>query len=167
MSQPVLQNAPELPTQLSVATILEKRPAVSRWAQNYWSASAVIVGESAHQQVTLVHEQQGVQQYLYPALPLRLYIDECAGYYHNLSSPNPSCYIIASIDANGTPQPQRITLSFDEANAYLQGSEEVYAVPLPAELYRWSEAFVLQHYVPEKKRKRRLVDWKAKDSRGH
>ena len=32
-----------------------------------------------------------------------------------------------------------------------------------AELYRWTEAFVIANYFPEQKRKRRLVDWRADD----
>jgi hypothetical protein len=32
-----------------------------------------------------------------------------------------------------------VSLSYDKAHAYLEGDETVYSVPIPAELYRWSE----------------------------
>ncbi len=58
------------------------------------------------------------------------------------------------------PEPVLVTLSFDAGQAYLEGDETVYNVPLPPELYRATEAFVLAHYVPEKKNKRKLENWK-------
>ncbi|MEZ5449047.1 MAG: DUF3305 domain-containing protein [Thiolinea sp.] len=166
MTESSLQDAPQLPDQLSVAVILEKRPSVSPWAEAWWTVVAVVVGESRYTETTLLQERDGISQYLVPGLPVRLYRDECEGYYHNLQSPQPGCYVIAANDEQGRPVPQRVTLSFDEANSYLQGSTEVYAVPIPAELYRWTEAYVLEHYVPVKRKKRRLTDWNEQD-RGH
>ena len=54
------------------------------------------------------------------------------------------------------PVPVLVTLSFDEANAYGEGGATVYHVAIPAELYAWVERYVLTHYVPEKKYKRKL-----------
>ena len=54
---------------------------------------------------------------------------------------------------------QLLTLSFDEAHAYLEGDENLYTVPMPPEIYRWVEAYVLAHYVPEKRTKRKRRDW--------
>ena len=55
-------------------------------------------------------------------------------------------------------------MSFDEAHAYLEGEDEIYAVDVPPELYRWTEAFVIAHYFPQKKTKRKLRDWSADES---
>ena len=167
MNPSTLQDAPLLPQRLAVSVILEKRPSISRWADAYWTATGVVVGTNEHHTVTLLHEQDGIQQYLYPGLSVSLHRDECDGYYHNLQSPQPGCYIIANLAADGTPSPYIVTLSFDEANSYLQGSAEVYAVPIPPELYRWTEAYVLEHYAPEKKKKPRLTDWQNDNDRGH
>ncbi len=73
--------------------------------------------------------------------------------------------MVADIDEESQPVPFLVTLSFDEAHAYLEGDQEVYAVDIPPELYRWSEAFVLSHYVPQKKRKRKLDNWKDQSGR--
>ena len=43
----------------------------------------------------------------------------------------------------------------------METDEIVESVGMPAELYRWVERFVLQHYVPEKRRKRKRDNWKA------
>ena len=52
-----------------------------------------------------------------------------------------------------------VSLSFDEAHAYLEGDDTVYAVDIPPELYRWTESFVLTHYCPQQMKKRKRRDW--------
>ena len=77
-------------------------------------------------------------------------------------SDTPRAYVVAHVgDPNEAPEPFRISMSFDEAHAYLEGDDEIYAVDVPAEVYRWTEAFVIANYFPEKKRKRKLRDWSA------
>jgi hypothetical protein len=91
---------------------------------------------------------------------LELFVDECESYYYNLISPTPRCFIIAVPNENDVPIPFLVSLSFDVAHSYLEGDETVYAVDLPPELYRWSEAFILNYYAPEKKMKRKRNNWK-------
>jgi hypothetical protein len=58
-----------------------------------------------------------------------------------------------------------VTASYGEAASYSEVDENVYAVPIPPEIYLWIEAYVLEHYVPEKRRKRKRDDWKQDESR--
>ena len=67
-------------------------------------------------------------------------------------------------DSDATPEPFLITMSFDEAHAYLEGDDEIYEVEVPPELYRWTEAFLLMHYAPEKKIKRKRKNWTQQQS---
>ena len=143
-----------------VAVLMEKRPPVNQWADAYWKAVGVVVGESENDETRLVHEQDEVQQYLIPGLTVRLYKDQCESYYHNMKSPQPSCYIICYRRDNAMPEPFLISMSFDEAHSYLEGDEEVYSVPVPPELYQHTEAYVIDNYFPEKKKKRKLNNWK-------
>jgi hypothetical protein len=155
-----------LPSSFSASVILEQSPSDSPWADDKWEAIGVTAGSADDPEpaVTLIYEKKGVRRFLNSGFTLHLYVDECESYYHNLMSPTPRCYIVADPDDNGAPTPVLISLSFDEAHAYLEGEEIVYAVDIPAEFYRWCEAFVLQHYVPEKKLKRKLKNWKAADN---
>lgn len=157
-----------LPNSFSVAVIMQQSPSGSPWADDYWEAIGVSAGDSAqvagNRTPVMIHEQGGVRQFLYTGFRIALYIDECESYYHNLISPTPRCYVVADY-VDELPVPILVSLSFDEAQAYLEGEQIVYAVDIPAELYTWSEAFVLSHYVPEKKKKRKLKDWKN-DSEG-
>jgi hypothetical protein len=139
---------------------MEKRPSASKWADAYWTAIGLIAGAQQIAEVTLIQEHGTTQQYLIPGLRIHLYKDQCESYYYNMKSPNPGCYIIAYKQDEAMPRPFLVTMSFDEAQSHLEGDEEVYSVPVPPELYRWTEEFVLDNYFPEKKRKRKLNDWK-------
>jgi len=152
---------PAIPGFLPVSVIMERRPSDSRWCRASWVAAGVVVGAGEYRDITLLHEQAGVAQYLYPGLGVQLHPDECESYYHNLCSPQPGCYVLADLET-GTDLPSilKVSLCFDEANAYLQGTLTVYALPLPPELYRWLEAYVVANHVPVQRAKRRRIDWR-------
>jgi hypothetical protein len=57
-------------------------------------------------------------------------------------------------------RPFQVTLSYDEAASYMEVDEPVFSLPMPPEVYRWLEGYVLEHYVPERKKKRKRDDWK-------
>lgn len=147
------------PPRFPVAVLLEKHPPVTQWTEASWRATGLVVNEANEKGLYLVQQQGKVEQYLYQGLDIKLFVDECESYYHNLKSPKPSCYIIADLETDGTPKPFIATLSFDEAHAYFEGNEEVYEMAIPPELYVWVEAFIIDNYFPEKKKKRKLKNW--------
>lgn len=144
--------------------MMQRRPSrLTVWSDYQWQAIGITVIQSGMEitdQAQLVHEDGDTRQYLYGGFEICLYIDECESYYHNLMSPTPRCYVVARKEENDTPTPFLVSMSFDEAHAYLECDEEVYDVDIPAELYRWTEAFVLTHYAPEKRVKRKRQDWR-------
>jgi hypothetical protein len=143
---------------------MQRRPSrLTVWSDYQWQAVGIAViqnGMENMDQAQLVHEDGDTHEYLYGGFEISLYIDECESYYHNLISPTPRCYVVAHKEDNDTPTPFLVSMSFDEAHAYQEGEEEVYDVDIPAELYRWTEAFVLTHYAPEKRVKRKRQDWR-------
>lgn len=153
-----------LPTDFPVAVMMQRRPSsIAVWCDYQWEAIGIAATKNKtknREQVQLVHERGDTRQYLYAGFSIRLYVDECESYYHNLMSATPRCYVVARKEENDTPIPFLVSMSFDEAHAYLEGDEEVYAVDIPPELYRWIEAFVLTHYAPEKRLKRKRQNWK-------
>ncbi|MBG7601913.1 MAG: DUF3305 domain-containing protein [Gammaproteobacteria bacterium] len=158
-----------VPDYFDISVIMEARRSHSVWIDEEWSAVGVSAGVlfDAHEEAQEILHEKGVRRLLYPGFRIMLHVDECESYYHNLMAPHPSCYVVADIDEKNRPIPFLVTLSFDEAHAYLEGDQEVYAVNIPPELYRWSEAYVLSHYVPQKKRKRKLDNWKKQSGRRH
>ena len=151
-----------------VSVILQSQPAASRWVDLVWQAVGVVIGsrnDQAEDIPRLIHTEGEAKQYLCTGLDVALHIDECESYYHNLISATPRCYVVAHIeDYDDTPEPFLVSMSFDEAHAYLEGEDQVYAVDVPAELYRWTEAFILAHYAPQQRKKRKRKDWRKPDS---
>ncbi len=167
MTEAIMAPASSFP----VCVIMERRQVSgNRWITESWNALGVTVGNlpgpGPFEPRLLV---QGVQaaQYLWTGLRVEFFPDEAESYYHNLKVDSPGCYVVVRPREDGMPRPVLVTVSFDAGQAYQEGGETVYCVPLPPELYRAAEAFVLTHYVPEKKRKRRLEDWKGEARERH
>ncbi|MEW8498651.1 MAG: DUF3305 domain-containing protein [Candidatus Thiodiazotropha taylori] len=159
----------DLPREFSVSVIMQKSPSTNRWQPYQWEAVGVLAtAKTANpKQAEIIYQQQETSRYLHNGFKLRLHEDECESYYHNLLSANPRCYVVADMSDDGTPSPFLVSFSFDEAHAYLEGDEEIYAVAVPAEIYQWAEAFVLAHYVPTKRSKRKRADWRESERGSH
>lgn len=154
---------------------MESQPSTHKWADEVWDARGIVVSsvdsDNVKKEVKVIEQDNSeIKQLIYSGMKIRLFLDECESYYHNMMSPEPGCFIVARAeDEDGEetdmPIPVLATLSFDEAHSYLEGDDIVYAVPIPAELYVWAEAYVLENYVAEKRVKRKRVDWKKGDKR--
>lgn len=155
----------KLPENFHVSLIVQQSPSQNPWSDFRWEVVGMVAGAAealpADPAVELIQERDGIRLYLHRGFTLRLHADECESYYHNLMSPAPCAYVVATEQEGGAPRPRLVSLSFDEAHAYLEGDEALYTVAVPPEIYQWIEAFVLAHYVPEKRTKRRLRDWRA------
>ena len=155
-----------LPNSMPISVVMEKRPSDHAWIDFSYQAVGVVASDHGRKnnRLTRVHRQAEVEQFLVGGLELKLFVDECESYYHNLMSPQPGCFIVAAEpeNLNDMPIPYLVSLSFDEVHAYLEGDEPVYAVDIPPELYKWAEAFILEHYVASKRRKRKLTDWRQR-----
>jgi hypothetical protein len=140
------------------------------WISESWRAIGVTLGElpgPGPAEPRLLVEGPEAAQYLWTGLRVDLFLDEAESYYHNLTVEEPACFVVVRLREDGMPRPVLVTASFDAAEAYQEGGETVYRVPLPPPLYRATEAFVLAHYVPEPKHKRALQDWKAEPDGGN
>jgi hypothetical protein len=161
-----LQN---MPKQLPVVVLMQRQPSkLNQWSDYQWDAIGVMAHSKEHHQIEgpqLVHDDGEVLQYLYTGFEVRLYIDECESYYYNLISPTPRCYVIARENDEQVPIPFLVSMSFDEAHAYMEMEDTVFVVDVPPELYRWTEDFVLMHYAPEKRKKRKRDDWKNQEDK--
>ena len=133
------------------------------WIAEGWRAVGVTLGDRPEHIPTSgqrVVNGSGQNQYLWSNLSISLFQDETESYYYNLVSRSSALYIVTRRNDKGLPEPFLVTPSFDAGNAYLEGDEEVFTVPMSAEIYRWIEAYVLEYYVPQKKFKLKLNNWK-------
>lgn len=132
------------------------------WMPRSWQVMGVVAdaGDAPSDGPRLIAQgEDGI--HVYGGLRIHLYLDEAESYYHNLTVSRPRCYVATREDEAGRQAPFLVTLSYDEANAYLEGDEAIHAVDLAPELYRWLEAYVLGHYLPAQRKKRKRVDWKT------
>ena len=158
-----------LPDQMPISVVMEKKPSQHKWIDFSYKAIGVIAGQITQETgVKKIHQENDVERYLFSGLKLQLFVDECESYYHNLMSPKPGCFVVADNmdDPNDMPVPYLVSLSFDEVHAYLEGDEHVYAMDIPPELYKWTEAFILSNYIAVKRTKRKLKDWKQQAQDG-
>ena len=157
-----------VPDAFAVSVLVEFREAGDqRWETGRWYVAGVIAGGAgeADTQDRQLHAAAGDRQFLHTGLQLRLYRDDAESYYYNLVSDNPGVFVICNQEAGEPLQPFIVTLSYGEATSYMETDAIVETVAMPPELYRWAERFVLEHYVPEKRKKRKRENWKE-DARG-
>ena len=157
-----MQADQDIPDRFDVAVLMEQRDGVTRWQPAVWAPVGLVAGEVARGrrgEPVAMPAEGASGRVLWRGLGLRLHRDEVESYYFNLIAPRPRAYVVLRRDAAGTPAPALVTLSFDEANAYAEGDDDVEPVTMPAELVQWLEAFVIRHYVPEKRVKRKRRAW--------
>ena len=135
----------------------------NRWQLGRWYVSGVVAGGQGQGEAvkqTPLHAEAGQQQTLWTGLRVELHKDEAESYYFNIISERPRVFVVCTLDNNGPLRPLLATLSYDEAGSHLESDDIVESVAMPAELYRWVEQFVLEHYLPQKKKKRKRDNWK-------
>ncbi len=151
--------ADRMPDQFAVSVI------VAASADSGAPAVVGVVAGGRGRDESLIRSDSSGRQLLYPGFRLRLHRDEAESYYMNLTGDHPSVFVVCSEDEEERPRPSLVTLSYDEVSSYMEVEDAVFSVPMPPELYRWIEAFVLLHYVPERRNKRKLDQWKEPSSR--
>ena len=156
-----------VPDAFSVSVIVEFiETQDNRWETGRWQVAGVVATGPDDGEETpprQLHAATEGRQYLYTGLDLRLFRDDAESYYYNLVSDNPSVFVICNQETGEPLQPFIATLSYGEATSYMETDEIVETVAMPPELYRWTERFVLEHYVPEKRKKRKRDNWKETD----
>lgn len=159
------------PEAFDVAVVVEYRATPgNRWQEGRWQVSGVVAGSRPGNEAAgsrQLHAATRGKQYLWTGLQVRLFRDDAESYYCNLVSDNPRLFIICRQEAGEPPRPAIATLSYGEASSYMETDALVESVGMPPELYRWVEQYVLEHYVPVKRRKRRRDDWKVSEHGPH
>ncbi len=135
----------------------------NRWQAGRWCVNGVVAGgqgqEEGVKQIPL-RADSGQRQVLWTGFSVELHKDDAESYYFNIVSDTPRIFVICTLDEGGPLRPLIVTLSYDEASSYMESDDIVEAVAMPGELYRWVEPFVLEHYLPQKKKKRKRDNWK-------
>ena len=175
------------PNRVEVAVVMRREPVsgpMSRWQSSRWLLADVLSGEAlaaldlpaaagplalepaAGERVERDEPDQA-SHWIYPGLALELHPDDLEGYYLNLSSPQPCCWVMwrpdeaVLPDGSPAPLPQIATLSYHDAGRWLDAQERVEQVPVPAAVVAWLAAYVESRYQPEPKRRQRPASFQA------
>ena len=158
-----LADRPPCPDSFPVTVLMQCTQVTGHpWLDERWELIGVLPtppGGTAADTPALRDDATGNRIVRHDGLTLRLHADEADSYYHNLMVPNPLCFVVSELDARGVPRPMLVTASFDEANAHVEGDDRVDSLPLPPTLYQAIERYVLTHYVPTQRAKRKRDDW--------
>ncbi len=149
-------NILQIPETFDVSVILQIPP-------GGMGGEVIGVVASGVDEALTMHSDAAGERVLCPGFRLRLHRDEAESYYMNLTGERPAIFVICRQEDDEALEPFLVTLSYDEASSYMEVEDAVFSVPMPPELYRWLEAFVLQNYVPEPRKKRKLDNWKERE----
>ncbi|MDT8437402.1 MAG: DUF3305 domain-containing protein [Wenzhouxiangellaceae bacterium] len=103
----------------------------------------------------LVRDADDMKIYQWHGLPLRLLPDQTDDYYFNLTSPRPTLYLICQPDADGAPQPLRVSADQDDAVAAVEMDELLLQAPMPGSIVEWLKLYVETHWTPGPRKNRR------------
>ena len=142
-----------------------------------WRVMGVVVGQRfASDGIRSMRMRSGPEGdlFLWSGFTLCLVPRKVESYAYNINSDTPCVYVVARQEEDGL-RPLQVTVSLDDAQNLdatdlRDVNEQVFKVAIPPEVYRWVERFVLDHYVPRKrkargkKRSKALFDAEVGDS---
>lgn len=148
---------------IPVAVVLERTIDDSKkWVLPNWALVKVISGKDLkhNDQKVIIHEDIGLQRSLHGGLRLDLFKDGGEGYWYNLLSSDPYLFVVCEGQPNDMEiRPYYVTVNHDEANGYLETDDLVLSSPMPVGLRDLLEHYVVEHYHPEQRKKRKRKDW--------
>lgn len=139
----------------TLAVIMQRRAARSRWASVIWEPVAVLESDEprAHDGAArLLVRQDDVEQWLHPGFELAIHRDEVEGYYMNVSSGSPRVFVLWRMEGE-QGLPLQVTASYDEGGRWLDGGNSVDSVEMPPAIFGWIGAYVENNYRPEPKKR--------------
>jgi hypothetical protein len=143
----------------AVTAVILKQASQNRWIDVSWSLLGTLPG--LEQQTLNEAANRGELVYL-TDMQLQLYPQHCDVYYHNLMSGKPKVYLVCSEEGKDLA-PLLLTIDFDEAASYMETGETVLDAPLADALCVWLEHFVVAHFKPAERKKRKRRKWHDAD----
>ena len=137
-----------------VAVIMQRRALESRWQSETWEPVGVLLDYEGEAAPRVLVEEGATTQWLYPGFDIELRRDEADGYYMNMSTDQPSVFILWRMEG-ALAVPQFVTVSYAEAGRWMDAGERVDLVAMPQEMYAWVGGYVERNYRPEPKKKQR------------
>jgi hypothetical protein len=136
----------------TLAVIMQRRNARSRWAEVIWEPVAVHESVEARGDARLLMRQDDIEQWLHPGFEVTIHRDEIEGYYLNVSCESPRVFVLWRMEGE-RGLPLQVTASYDEGGRWLDGGHSVDSVTMPPAIFGWLGEYVEQNYRPEPKKR--------------
>ena len=136
----------------TLAVVMERRAARSRWAEVVWQPVSVLESEEPAGAPRLLVKQGDYEQWLHPGFALEIHRDETEGYYMNVSSGSPRVFVAWRMEGDAA-LPLQLTASYDEGGRWLDGGNSVDGVAMPEAIFAWVGDYVEKNYRPEPKKR--------------
>ena len=141
---------------MAFTVVLSRRPAQSgRWRAPVPALAGILPCAAAKRGVENLREGAGL--FAFHGIPLTLHRDLAESYWANVSGANPRLFVVCreEEDDDGRARPLLLTASGDEAAGHNETDDMTFSAPMPAAARSFVEAFVMDNYFPEPKRKRK------------
>ena len=141
-----------------IAVIMQRRALESPWQSEAWEPVGVLLDYDGEGAARVIVEEGATTQWLYPGFDIELRRDEADGYYMNVTTEQPSVFILWRMEARmgaDCAVPQYVTVSYAEAGRWMDAGERVDRVTMPREMWEWVGGYVERNYRPEPKKKQR------------
>ena len=148
-----------------ITVIVErKRRDDKPWSIDHWSVIGLLPAQASKGfERTTLRDDGNLSQYSWRGYDVALYLDDIESYHFNLEGETPWICVIGEYadaeDEAGEIVPLLVTLSYDEAASYMETDSLVFNLPIPGEIQLWVERYVLDHYRPVEKKKRKRQRW--------
>ncbi len=155
----------EATANFTVGVVLERRPAVTQWADVVWRALAVLPGVPDLAPGTKLWANDGGEQFFAGAFDVDLHRTDTPTYRDNLATSAPLVWVILRPNESAMPHVAAVTVDPAEGEAYSEtGTLQVESVPMPPEIAGVVAAFVAEHHVEREFIKRKRRRWADADS---
>ncbi len=139
-----------------VGVLAERRPAVTKWAEEVWRVVGVLEEAPPVEPWTLLREEAGRALFFAGSAEVELHPTDTANYKHNLEAAQPLVWVV--LRQAETPAGFRLqTVTVDPGEAHLHadaGNDLLEALPMPPGLRAATAAFVAEHHVERSFHKR-------------
>jgi hypothetical protein len=142
---------------IPVAVLAERRPGVTRWAEEVWRVAEVLEAAPPVPAWTLLRQDGERALFFAGTAEVSLHPTDTANYKHNLEAAEPLVWVVLR-PAAAPPGLVLQTVTVDPGEAHLHadtGNDLVEALPMPPGLRAATEAFVATHHVEHAFHKRR------------
>jgi hypothetical protein len=148
-----------------VSVVLERRVAVSQWADHLWVPVAVLPGDPAIAKGTALGATDTGERFFAGRFELDLHRTDTPTYRDNLASDDPRIWIAARA-GSGPDVPEIVGVTADpaEGEAYTEAGDDIVEhVPMAPEIAGLLAEFIQAHHVERVFIKRKRRDWSAEE----